>query len=367
MILVLLRVIFLALVSAVASTYLWKVTASATTATQPLSDTAWTFQYLVMFGSIVVSLGIITFDILSRRKKLSSLSGLFFGLLVGIVLAVVLGYLLDRIVAVLGISSNYESLIQGTKLLLSLMSCYVVISFIFQTKDDFRFIIPYVEFSRATKGPRPLILDTSVIIDGRVADLATTGIFESRLLVPRFVLDELQLIADSSDKLKRSRGKRGLDMLQRLKSTPKIDLHIWDGSLAGVPDNEAVDAKLVALGQQENARIMTNDFNLNKIAQLRGVDVININTIAETLKPVALPGETMRVRVMKHGEGAGQGVGYLEDGTMVVVEAGRDRVGQDIDITVTNVLQTAAGKMIFGRADGNANPQRRVRTEEPAA
>lgn len=248
-------------------------------------------------------------------------------------------------------SSPWRKLIDGVKLLVGLMTTYITTSFILQTKDDFRFIIPYVEFSRASKGSRALFVDTSVIIDGRIADLAGTGIFEARMFVPRFVLNELHAISDSGDRLKRSRGRRGLDILQRLQANPKLDLHIWDGTLIKQPESEGVDQKLVALAQQENGRIVTNDFNLLKVAQLRGVEVINLNTIADALKPVVLPGEMMKIRIIKPGEGPTQGVGYLEDGTMVVVEGARDKVGTEIDIVVTNALQTAAGKMIFGRAE----------------
>ena len=246
-------------------------------------------------------------------------------------------------------------LAQGVKLLIGLMVTYITVSFILQTKDDFRFIIPYVEFSRAAKGPRPMLLDTSVIIDGRIADMAATGLFESPIVVPRFVLLELQTIADSGDRLKRSRGRRGLEILEKLKGMTKLELRFWDGTLANVPEAEGVDQKLVALARQEGGRIVTNDFNLNKVASLRGVDVVNINLIADALKPVALPGETMKVRIVKPGEGPTQGVGYLEDGTMVVVEGARDKVGVEVELTVTNALQTAAGKMIFGRTDGGGH------------
>ena len=246
-------------------------------------------------------------------------------------------------------------LAQGVKLLIGLIVTYISVSFILQTKDDFRFIIPYVEFSRAAKGPRPMLLDTSVLIDGRIADMAATGLFESPIVVPRFVLLELQTIADSGDKLKRSRGRRGLEILEKLKGMTKLELRFWDGTLANVPEAEGVDQKLVALARQEGGRIVTNDFNLNKVASLRGVDVVNINSIADALKPVALPGETMKVRIVKPGEGPTQGVGYLEDGTMVVVEGARDKVGVEVELTVTNALQTAAGKMIFGRTDGGGH------------
>jgi uncharacterized protein YacL len=241
----------------------------------------------------------------------------------------------------LAISSNVD-------IVIGVVLTYLAISFVLQTKDDFRFIIPYVEFSKQTKGSRPMLLDTSVLIDGRVADIAETGILESRLIVPRFVLSELQTIADSGDKLKRNRGRRGLDVLQRLQSNKRTEVIMYDSS-ARDAGPEDVDAKLMNLSAELNGRVLTNDFNLNKVASLRGVDVININDLANALKPVVLPGERMTVRLLKPGESPGQGVGYLVDGTMVVVEQGRPHLNEEIEFTVTSVLQTSAGKMIFGR------------------
>ena len=342
------RLVFLSLVSIVAVTY---VTASQ----NPPS-------LIIMVGSVIAAFAIITADILVQKKNLGVLSGVMFGLLVGILVSIGLGYILEQVVSILLVDpialKEYASLIDGAKLMLSLMVCYVTVSFILQTKDDFRFIIPYVEFQRATKGPRPIILDTSVIIDGRIADMAATGMFESIIIVPRFVLNELQTIADSGDRLKRSRGRRGLEVLEKLKALPRLELRFWDGTLTQAPREDepnggGVDQKLVVLAQQEHARIMTNDYNLNKVAGLRGVSVININSISEALKPVVLPGESMLVRIIKPGENAGQGVGYLADGTMVVVEGARDKVGQEADVIVTNMIQNAAGKMIFGRIDGS--------------
>jgi uncharacterized protein YacL len=190
-----------------------------------------------------------------------------------------------------------------------------------------------------------------VIIDGRIADIAETKIVESELLLPRFVLNELQAVADSSDKLKRNRGRRGLDMLNRLQSNKKVDIKILDVEFSPDAQAEDVDQKLVSFAQQVDGRVMTNDFNLNKVAQLRGVDVININELANALKPIFLPGERMSVRIVKPGEEPDQGVGYLEDGTMVVAGGGREHIGEDINITVTSVLQTSAGRMIFGKTD----------------
>lgn len=238
------------------------------------------------------------------------------------------------------------------KVLLGASAVFLCVTIVMQTKDDFRFVIPYVEFSKQIKGARQLFLDTSVIIDGRIGDISETGILESEIVVPRFILAELQSIADSDDKLRRNRGRRGLDVLNRLRSSKKIDIQILDAHIQSVDDAPDVDTKLVAICEHFNARIVTNDYNLNKIAQLRGLDVININDLANALKPIVLPGETMDVKIIKPGEEAGQGVGYLEDGTMVVAEQGRDYVGREIVITVTSVLQTSAGRMIFGKLNG---------------
>jgi uncharacterized protein YacL len=244
---------------------------------------------------------------------------------------------------------------QFTRLLIALICCYFCISFLLQTKDEFRFIIPYVEFSKQVKGGKSLVLDTSVIIDGRIADICDTRITDNKLVVPRFVLQELQAIADSSDKLKRNRGRRGLDILKRLQTNPKIELQMHDGNVSELRDVDPkmrVDERLVIFTKAIGGRVVTNDFNLNKIAQLQGVEVINLNEVANALKTVALPGEVMLVRIVKAGDQIGQGVGYLDDGTMVVIEQGRSQIGNEVNITVTSVLQTPAGRMIFGRVEG---------------
>ena len=190
------------------------------------------------------------------------------------------------------------------------------------------------------------ILDTSVIIDGRVADICKTGFLEGALIVPHFVLRELQQIADSADSAKRNRGRRGLDVLEKIKSTQCVMVQIVEKDY---PDVKEVDLKLIELAKEINGKIVTNDFNLNKVAQLRGVDALNINELANSLKPVVLPGETMRVFILKEGKEYNQGVAYLDDGTMVVVDNARRMIGKTIITQVTSVLQTTAGKMIFGR------------------
>jgi uncharacterized protein YacL len=193
-----------------------------------------------------------------------------------------------------------------------------------------------------------MILDTSVIIDGRIADIADTGFLDGTLVVPEFVLHELQMVADSADSMKRNRGRRGLDILQRIQKIPHLKVQIVNEDFPAV--NE-VDMKLIELARLYNCKIMTNDFNLNKVAHVRGVEVLNINELANSLKPIVLPGELMRVFILKEGKEYNQGVAYLDDGTMVVVDNARRMISRTIDISVTSVLQTTAGKMIFGKYD----------------
>jgi len=318
---------------------------------------------LIMIGCAGIAFLVIAIDVIIPRKSLATISGLFFGLVVGMVVAVGMSLVVDLVVRANMTEetlSGFNSLIlSAVKLALGVICCYLSVSFVHQTKDDVRFVIPYVEFAKETKGARPLILDTSVIVDGRIADVADTHIIDNEMLVPRFVLQELQTIADSSDKLKRTRGRRGLDMLNRMQGNDKIEIRILDVVPERSAVNAGVDEMLLDLALQLNGRVVTNDYNLNKIAQLRGAEVINVNDLANALKPVVLPGESLSVKVIKPGEEPGQGVGYLEDGTMVVAEGARDRVGQVIQLTVTSVLQTSAGRMIFGRLDGVPPSERR--------
>jgi len=207
------------------------------------------------------------------------------------------------------------------------------------------------------------ILDTSVIIDGRISDICETGFLEGTLVVPQFVLRELQQVADSSDSLKRNRGRRGLDILQKVQKMANVHVQIVEKDF---PATREVDLKLIELARRMNGKIVTNDFNLNKVAQLRGVQVLNINELANSLKPVVLPGEVMRVFILKEGKESGQGVGYLDDGTMVVVDQGKRAIGRTIEVAVTSVLQTTAGKMIFCRWTevGNEDAPRRESRRE---
>ncbi|MBI5903387.1 MAG: TRAM domain-containing protein, partial [Deltaproteobacteria bacterium] len=199
---------------------------------------------------------------------------------------------------------------------------------------------------KATPDARDLIVDTSVIIDGRISEVCETGFLEGGFIVPQFVLQELQYVADSSDGVKRARGKRGFDTLKQMRENKKIKVVVSDRDF---PDIKEVDAKLVAMAKETGGKILTNDSNLDKVAELQGVDVLNINRLATALKPVVLPGEVMTIPVMKEGKEQGQGIGYLDDGTMVVIDNARGYVGKTVDVSITSVLQTAGGRMIFSK------------------
>ncbi len=319
---------------------------------------SWLVPFLAAGAILVSGPLIISMDMRFKHKQITTLSAVYFGLLLGLLL----GYLLTSALVPIFIPETWErdaklrAIVLSLRLFIAGISCYVCVSTLLQTKDDFRFLIPYVEFAKQVKGGRPLVLDTSVIIDGRIADICDTRIIDNKLIVPRFVLQELQSIADSPDKLKRNRGRRGLDMLKRMQNNPKIELHMHEGDIPELKEVREVDQRLVILAKSLGGRVVTNDFNLNKIAQLQGVEVINLNELANAMKSVALPGETMTVRLIKPGDQLGQGVGYLDDGTMVVAEHGRALIGQEVTLTVTSVLQTPAGRMVFGRVEGKPGP-----------
>ncbi len=396
--LIILRALFVLALGVVAITFI------AGENDQP-SRIFWFTQYadLLLISCLGIAMIFIAVDIFIPQKSLKAISGVFFGLVVGMVIAFGLSLIVDLAVNSLTrtfpelrspvyadvpvtVEEPVEDLVTGkttrqmvtrmrrqqigyqdhpfvstVKLMIGVVCCYLTVSFIVQTKDDIRFVIPYVEFAKQQKGGRPLLLDTSVIIDGRIVDLAQTRVFETEFIVPRFVLAELQMVADSPDKLKRNRGRRGLDVLNKLQSTKDVEIVIHD--VKSEPgDPVSVDERLVDLAKNLDGRIVTNDYNLNQVAQVRGVTVININDIANSLKPVLLPGEGVAVKIIKPGEGDGQGIGYLDDGTMVVVEGGRTHIGKTIDVSVTSSLQTSAGRMIFGRAGGSSvEPPRKSR------
>ncbi|MGH9749367.1 MAG: PIN/TRAM domain-containing protein [Candidatus Polarisedimenticolia bacterium] len=290
---------------------------------------------------------IIGLEVLLRRLDLTTLLGGLTGLLVG-------GAAAGVVVSLLPLEGLPGVPVLAAQGLVFLLFGYTGVA-LGAARGD-RFSLPSLRAAWSGTGEKQIykILDTSVIIDGRIADVCETGFLDGTLVVPQFVLRELQYIADSQDPLKRNRGRKGLDILQRIKKGPEIKVAI---SEADFPDIKDVDMKLIELAKQLNGKIITNDFNLNKVAELRGVQVLNINVLANSLKPVVLPGETMKVFILKEGKEANQGVGYLDDGTMVVVDNAKKNIGRNIDITVTSVLQTTAGKMFFGKSDaGSALP-----------
>jgi uncharacterized protein YacL len=307
--------------------------------------------WAVVFSGLGMAVFVFLLDIFTPKRKLSALAGVFFGLLVGLLISGALAPLVDMITDTYRLRLLGEA-VSAIKWMLGVCICYLTISVVIRTKDDVRFVVPYVEFAKQTKGARPLVLDTSVIIDGRVADLCRSKFFDAPVVIPRFVLNELQIIADSSDRLKRNRGRRGLDIIKEMQSDSATDVEIDDTAIAESEDVRGVDQKIIAFTKMHNGRLATTDYNLTKVAQVREVDVINVNDLANSLKAIALPGETLEVRIVKPGEEAEQGVGYLPDGTMVVVDGGRDKIGKEVTVNITSSLQTSAGKMIFGKYEG---------------
>lgn len=343
--LLILRIVFVAVAAGLG---VWLVNGS----NEPIRVSMEEHPFMVFLAVLGTACTVIAGDSYFRRKRLDTISAVYFGLIVGLLLT----YVASLALTPLPIETNVRN---ALSLVIGMVLCYLCISLLLQTRNDFRFIIPYVEFSKEIKGLKPFVLDTSVIIDGRIADIVESKVFDTQLIMPHFVVAELQNIADSSDRLRRGRGRRGLDILNRLRANKEVDLQIYERELPEFA-NQPVDMKLVLLAKHLEGKIVTNDYNLNKVAQLHGVGVINLNDLANALKPIFLPGESLEVRIVKVGEEAGQGVGYLDDGTMVVVEGARDQVNRNVRIAVTSVLQTSAGRMIFGRYEG-----RDAATREP--
>lgn len=290
---------------------------------------------------ILLGLIIIFMEISMKKVSVRGLSAMVFGLIFGILFARIIMWGL----AFLPMSEDFNSMLQ---VLLTLIFCYLGMIMAMRGRDEFNIIIPYVKLKREDQKEEIILLDTSVIIDGRIADICHTKFIEGRLVIPRFVLKELQQIADSPDPIKRNRGRRGLDMLNKIRKLSHMDVKIHEEDL---PELQDVDSKLVKLSKILGAKIFTNDYNLNKIAELQGVSILNINELANALKPVVLPGELMEVKLIKEGKEYNQAVAYLDDGTMVVVDNARHIIGQTVRVIVTSVLQTAAGRMIFTRLE----------------
>ena len=290
-----------------------------------------------LLGAAIISL-----ELRIRTVPAPQVAGGFIGAVLGVILALLVGIPLAKI----PMGDSAQAFLQS---LVLIFLAYLGLLLGLKKAEWFDplSLVAYFRGEKTTTVRNFKVLDTSVIIDGRVADICETGFMDGTMVIPQFVLKELQQVADSADSLKRNRGRRGLDILQKIRKMSGLDVHI---SEVDFPDVKEVDLKLIELAKVENAKIVTNDFNLNKVAQLQGVQVLNINELANALKPVVLPGEFMRVFILKEGKEYNQGVAYLDDGTMVVVDNARQLIGKNVDVTVTSVLQTTAGKMIFGKA-----------------
>ena len=294
-------------------------------------------------GLIVAGL-LIAAEMAVHRVSVRGLSTAVFGLLIGLLLSWLVS-------GVLNLIPMDESLRATMRLVFTLVFCYLGMIMALRGRDEFNVVIPYVRLTRQDQGEGIVLLDTSVIIDGRIADVCQTKFIEGRLVIPRFILRELQHIADSSDAMRRNRGRRGLEVLNRIRKTQHLDVRVHEDD---VPDVAEVDGKLIKLGKVLGAKILTTDYNLNRVAELQGITVLNINELANALRPVVLPGESLEVKVVKEGKEYNQGVAYLDDGTMVVIENGRFLIGQTVRAVVTSVLQTSAGRMVFAKPESDA-------------
>lgn len=309
--------------------------------------------WAALTGALFFFLAIVALDLLTPKHKLSTISAIFFGLLAGILATLLFSFVINLFVETYIDQANrgkFAVVVLTFQIALGLGMCYLGISTVLQTRSDFRLIIPYVEFTKQYRGARPFLLDTSALIDGRILDVAEVGVLQCPIVIPRFVIAELQVLSDSSDRLKRARGRRGLEMVSTLQKTARLDVTIDESDVAG----KDVDQRLVELAREMPASIVTLDMGLNRVAVIHGVNVVNINDLANAMKPNALPGESLEIELIRRGEQHGQAVGYLEDGTMVVAENGEPAIGTRTTLTVTSTMQTSAGRLIFGRLSDDA-------------
>ena len=299
------------------------------------------------------SLFLIIFESQMRKYSMRNLSASVFGLIFGFFMAWVVSLIATLI-------PMDENLYVSLRIVFVLVFCYLGMAITLRGKDDFNIVVPYVRFVRQDVKEEVILLDTSAIIDGRIVDIAQTNFLEGKMYVPSFVLHELHQIADSADALKRQRGRRGLDILNKMQKMKDLDVKIYKEDYPEIPE---VDNKLLKLSKVLSAKLFTTDFNLSKIAELEKVKTLNINDLSNALKVVYLPGEEMTVRIMKQGSEKAQGIAYLEDGTMIVVENAKFLIGQTINVTVTSVLQTSAGKMIFAENNDKSQQSKRPNTK----
>ncbi len=299
-----------------------------------------------LLGACGVAVVIILVEIISSRTRLSTVSSIAFGLVLGLALSILFRPVIVLVLEAFGADMTEpgaEDSERFINLATTTVLCYFSVTLLLHTHGRFKFVVPFVEFRKEVKEHRPVLLDTSILVDGRIADLLTSGIIKCRVLVPRFVVEELHALADSSDKVKRERGRRGLDLLNRLRTASEIEL---------VPAQVSagqVDVAILELALSLGGWVLTTDATLGVRGKVQNAEVVNLNDVADALRMLAVPGQTLRVEVLRKGEEEGQGVGFLPDGTMVVVEGGRRAIGKTVNAEVTGTIRTSAGRIVFAR------------------
>lgn len=314
------------------------------------SGTRWWVPMLISLVVAVFLFGsAIAIDLATPKKKIATITGVILGIVAGVLATVAIGFIIDLLLESWVQNSKaieiMKPLANFLKVLIGITLSYIGVTTVLQTQDDFRLVIPYVEFSKQIRGVRPMLIDTSALIDGRFADVASTGFLQAPLVIPRFVIVELQALSDSTDTAKRAKGRRGLEFISKMQRTPRLDVTIDETKIPG----KAVDQMLVELARMMPAVVVTTDVGLAQVAKIAGVTVLNLNDLANALKSSLVPGEIINVKLVRPGEQAGQGVGYLADGAMVVAENGSEVIGRNVDMVVTSSLQTSAGRLIFAR------------------
>jgi uncharacterized protein YacL len=284
-----------------------------------------------------IGLSVVLFEAFGRQVSLKGLSSAVFGILLGLLLVKIF----SEALALFDIPAELK---ENIRIFVTFIFVYLGLTLGLKGKSDFNIVIPYVKFKRQELTGEAIVVDTSSIIDGRILDIVQTGFLEAQLIVPRVVLNELRALADSTEHMKRQKGKRGIEILHSLKKEQHVEVVIHEADVEGV---KSVDEKLVKLGREMNAKILTTDYNLNRIAQLQGVRVLNINDLSNALKPIFIAGERFSLKLIKEGKEHNQAVGYLEDGTMVVVEHARWLIGKTAEVEVTSVLQSPSGRIVF--------------------
>ncbi|MCF7869820.1 MAG: TRAM domain-containing protein [Candidatus Omnitrophica bacterium] len=302
----------------------------------------------LLFAGVGFGVGIfvVVLETLGRKVSLKGLSSAVFGILLGLFLSAVFGFALSQFPLSKEVSIDF---IDNIKLFVTIVFVYLGLTLGVKGKDEFNVVIPYVKFKRGELREEEVIVDTSSIIDGRILDIVKTGFVEAKFVIPRFVLNEMHTLSDSTDHMKRQKGKRAIEILHDLKKQPNVETEVVEEEISVV---KTVDEKIIKLAQNHRAKVLTTDYNLNRIAQLQGVKVLNINDLANALKPSLIAGNTFNLKLVKEGKERNQAIGYLEDGTMVVVEGGKKLIGKTVNVEVASVLQNPSGRIIFTKLAG---------------